>query len=118
MRKRRKPGERPVWAPAIVDVAVSAIHPRPGWAVVEELFPHEVRAGLEIIGEYRHNTVFGRVLRLHESDAKRLDIGEGCVVAFREWSGGRWLFNGCPALVTGVDNILAVVMEVPDGIFV
>ena len=112
MRTRRRPGERPVWAARHVDAPVGCISPLPGWVLLEEQFVgRQAPSGIVLIAAPgTTNTVTGRVLAVHVETAQELGICPGEVVIYREWSGGRWAFQGQPTLLTSSEDILAKVV--------
>lgn len=109
MRTRRRPGERPVWAARHVDAPVEWIQPLPGWVLLEERFvERQTPNGLVLVdAPGTVNTVTGKVLAVHKETAQELGISPGDTIVLREWSGGRWAFQGKPTLLTSADDILA-----------
>lgn len=64
---------------------------------------------LEIAYPYRSNTVFGKIMAIHPETQESLGAGVSDVVVYREYSGGRWSFNGEKTLITPEHDILAKV---------
>ena len=115
---QRAPGYRPVWAPVKVDVTVGQVHPLPGWVMVDEQFLEtapRVNSGLLIIRPGTSNTVYGRVVCLHEDTERELGVEAGDLVVYREWSGSRWMIGGKVVLLTPSRDILATVKESVDA---
>ena len=114
-RKRKPGGYRPLWAPMPVDVKVEDVNPLPGWLLLEEVFPsqeHMVEGtdiSLTIWKPYESNTVFGKILKIHDDTSKDLGVDVGDTIVYREYSGGRWAFNGVKTLLTPAKDILAQV---------
>lgn len=117
MRKRRRAGERPVWAANPVDASADQIQPYPGWVLLDEQFiDDEVKLStglLAVARPYDHHTMYARVDAIHPVDEERLGVKVGDLVLFKEWSGGKWLFNGDQRLLTNADDILGIVEEHP-----
>ena len=107
-RKRRRPGERPTWAPRHVDAAVEQVHPLEGLVLLQEVFVKRKSGVLDLIAEPRTaNTVTAEVLAVHENTAKACGFNVGDKIILREWQGGRWSFRGVPTLITAAEDILA-----------
>ncbi len=110
---RRKASNRVPWAPVPVDAGIDEIAPYPGWVLLEEEFLDTTRTlgdvSIVIARPYDNHTTFGRVKAINELDAAKLGVVAGNLVVYREWSGGRWLFNGVSALIAPIDAILGIV---------
>lgn len=113
---RRRGGVAPPWAPKTVDVPLEAVHPLPGWVVIREQFDQDrevTLAGVTLIVATpgTSNTVMGYVLALHPETREELGIRVGDLVAYREWEGGRWSFEGASVLLMESQHILGLVAE-------
>ena len=109
-RKRRRPGERPAWAPRHVDATIEQVHPLEGLVLLKEVFVKRKSGVLELIEEPgTANTVIADVLAVHDNTAKACGFGIGDRVVLREWAGGRWALRGQPVLLTQSDDVLAKV---------
>lgn len=112
-RRRRKGGQRALWAAVPVDVSIGQTHPIPGWVVLKELFlntEHSVlgtEVVLAIARPFDTNTVHGEVMAIHDITSQELTVKVGDQVIYKEYSGGRWLLGGDPVLITPAEDILA-----------
>ncbi len=110
-RKRRRPGERPAWAPRHVDAVIEQIHPLEGLVLLKEVFVKRKSKYLDLIEEPgTANTVIADVLAIHETTAEEYHFNPGDRVVLREWAGGRWALRGQPVLLTQADDILAKIV--------
>ena len=110
-KKRRRPGERPIWAPRHVDSDIEHIHPVQGKVILKEIFLNRTSGELFISEEWgTKNTLTAYVLKVHPETSEEFGFNEGDRVIFKEWSGGRWAFQGMPVLITEAENILAQVI--------
>ena len=114
-RRRRYGLSKPLWAPKVLDVPVERVNPYPGWVIVQELFEqdrtvniHGVEIQIADIGT--SNTVFGRVVRIHDEDAEALGVNEGDRIIYEQWQGGRWNFHNEKVLIMGSEFIFAKVV--------
>ena len=103
----------PVWAPVVVDVSLGNLRPLPGWVILQERFiEDEERAdGLTIARPGVVNTTTGVIVALSPETGAELGVSMGDNVVYREWQGGRWLFNGVPVLITASEHIVAKLEE-------
>ncbi len=109
-RKKRRPGERPAWAPRHVDAAIEDIHPLEGLVLLKEVFVKRKAGLLDLIEQPGTvNTVVADVLAIHDNTAKECGFQTGDRVILREWAGGRWALRGEPVLLTQSEDILAKV---------
>ncbi len=114
-RRRRRGGVRALWAPVPVDITLDKVRPVPGWLLLKEMFVNDSHAVpdtdvvLAISVASAQNTMHAEVMAVHPDTGKELGVRAGDVVIYREYSGGRWSFNGERALLTQVRDILAKV---------
>lgn len=114
-RRRRKAGVRALWAPVPVDVNVTQAHPTPGWVIIKENFvnlEHAVAGTsvvLAIARPFDTNTMHGEVAAIHPITAEETGLTTGDKIIYKEYSGGRWSFNGDKYLITDARDILAKV---------
>ena len=72
--------------------------------ILKEIFLTQADAlGLYIWKPYTINTVFGEIMAVNEDS--QFSIGDQIV--FKEFSGGRWSFNGEKMLITPEKSIIA-----------
>lgn len=114
-RRRRRAGVRALWAPIPVDVNIEHAHPLPEWVALKELFvnnEHTV-AGTDVVlavaRPFETNTMHGEVMAIHPMATKLTGVGVGDIVIYKEFSGGRWSFNGDKFLITPLIDLLAKV---------
>jgi co-chaperonin GroES (HSP10) len=112
-RRKLKSGERPMWGAFPVDAPVSKIQPTPNWVILKENpLDNEITLSgvkLAIARPNVHNTVYGKVLAIHEETSKEIGVNVGDVVAIREFAGSRWNFRGELTIMPPKDAILATV---------
>ncbi len=108
MPRKLRPGQHPVWAPIEVGVHLDRVDPAPGWVILKEQFLDETTdSGIVVVKPYVANTVFGKVIAMNVEDQFKSEFFPGDNVVFREYSGGRWAFQGETVLITPLEAVLA-----------
>lgn len=84
---------------------MSKVNPTKNWVILKEIFLEEqaMNSGIYVIRPNVSNTVFGEVMAKYPSS----ELEVGSKVVFREYSGGRWSFQGERALIVPEVAILA-----------
>ena len=101
-------GQRPAWAPREVGVSIRKVNPEPGCVVIEEDFLDEItQSGILVARPYASNTTYGKVVAINIQDIADHNIFPGDNIVYREYSGGRWSFNGSKVLIVPLDAIIA-----------
>jgi co-chaperonin GroES (HSP10) len=110
-RRKLKSGERPMWGAFPVDAPVSKVKPTPNWVILKENpLDNEITLSgvkLAIARPNVHNTVYGKVLAIHEETSKEIGVNVGDVVVYTEFMGSRWNFLGDIVIMPEKKYILA-----------
>lgn len=107
--RHKAAGERPVWAARKVDAKLTQVQPLPGWVLLHENSLEVVRESGIIVTNSDRNTTHAVVLAIHEDTKAEIGVSVGDTIIFKEWSGGRWSFEGVPTLLTSSKDILGVI---------